>query len=61
MYTCVENQIVSVSFTLSKNETIEHYIRVKTYKSIVLRFWIESVVNPCIKSHNRITSQVSES
>jgi len=32
-----------ISFTTS--EKVEHYIRIKTYKPIVLRFWVESGVN----------------
>jgi len=41
----VWNLNVSLSFTLIKNEKEEYYIRLKTYKSIVLRFWVESNVN----------------
>jgi len=37
---------VSLSYTLTKNEKVEHYIRIKTYKLIVLRFWVKSCVNP---------------
>jgi len=36
---------VILSFTLAKNEKVEHYIRIKTHKPIVLRFWVESGVN----------------
>jgi len=36
---------VSLSPTLARNEKVEHYMRIKTHKSIVLRFWVESGVN----------------
>jgi len=36
---------VSLSFTLIKNEGVKHYITIKTYKLIVLRFWVESNIN----------------
>jgi len=36
---------VNLSPTLAKNEKVEHYIRIKTHKPIVLRFWVESDVN----------------
>ena len=36
---------VSLSPTLGKNEKVEHHIRTKTHKPIVLRFWVESGVN----------------
>jgi len=36
---------VGLSLTLDKNEKVEHYIRIKTHKPIVLRFWVESGVN----------------
>ena len=42
---CVRNPSVSLSPTLSRNEKVEHYIRIKTHKLIVLRFWVESGVN----------------
>jgi len=42
---CVKNPSVSLSSTLAKNEKVEHYIRIKTYKPIALRFWVESGVN----------------
>jgi len=35
---------VSLSPTLTRNEKVEHYIRIKTHKLIVLRFWVESGV-----------------
>jgi len=36
---------VSLSSTFARNEKVEHYIRIKTQKFIVLRFWVESSVN----------------
>jgi len=36
----VTNPSVSLSPKLAKNEKVEHYIRIKTHKSIVLRFWM---------------------
>ena len=41
----VRNPSVSLSPTLTINENVEHYIRIKTHKPIVLRFWVESGVN----------------
>jgi len=46
----VEGEIVRIpsvilSPTLAINEKIEHYIRIKTHKPIVLRFWVESGAN----------------
>jgi len=41
----VRNSSMSLSPTLTKIEKVEHYIRIKTYKSIVLRFWVESAVS----------------
>jgi len=41
----VRNSSVSLSPTLAINERIEHYIRMKTHKFIVLRFLVESDVN----------------
>jgi len=35
---------VSLRFTSVRNEKIEHYIRIKTRKSIILKFWVESDV-----------------
>jgi len=29
----------------ARNEKVEHYIIIKTYKPIALRFWVESGVN----------------
>ena len=37
-----ENSSMSLSPTLGRNEKVEYYIRMKTHKSIVLRFWVES-------------------
>jgi len=34
----VRNPSVSLSPTLTRNEKVEHYIRIKTHKPIVLRF-----------------------
>jgi len=36
----------SVSLSLSKNEKVEHHIRMKTHKPIALMFWVKSGVNP---------------
>jgi len=36
---------VSISLTLARNEKVEHYIKIKTHKPIVLKFWVESGVN----------------
>jgi len=36
---------VNLSFTLARNEKVKHYIRIKTYKLIALRFWVDSGVN----------------
>jgi len=41
----VRNTSVSLSPTLTRNEKVEHYIRIKTHKPIALRFWVESGVN----------------
>ena len=41
----VRNPSMSLSPTLTRNEKVEHYIRIKTYKPIALRFWVESGVN----------------
>jgi len=30
---------------LTKNEKVEHYIKIKTHKLIVLIFWVENGVN----------------
>ena len=40
----VRNPSVNLSPTLVRNEKVKHYIRIKTYKLIVLRFWVESDV-----------------
>jgi len=34
----VRNPSVSLSSTLTRNEKVEHYIRIKTHKPIALRF-----------------------
>jgi len=36
------NLSVSLSPTFTRNEKVEHYIRIKTHKPIVWRFWVES-------------------
>ena len=36
---------MSLSPTLTRNEKVEHYIRIKTHKAIALRFWVESGVS----------------
>jgi len=41
----VKNPSVGLSPTLTRNEKVEHYIRIKTHKSIALRFWVENDVN----------------
>jgi len=41
----VRNPSVSLSPTLTRNEKVAHYIRIKTHKPIALRFWVESDVN----------------
>ena len=41
----VKNPSVSLSPTLTRNEKVEHYIRIKTHKPIALRFWVESGVS----------------
>ena len=41
----VKNPSMNFSITLAKNEKIDHYIRIKTHKSIVLRFQVDSGVN----------------
>ena len=41
----VRNPSVSLSPTLTRNEKVEHYIRIKTHKPIALRFWVKSGVN----------------
>ena len=41
----VRNPSVSLSPTLTRNEKVEHYIRIKTHKPIALRFWVESGVS----------------
>jgi len=41
----VGNPRLSLSPTLGKNEKVEHHIRTKIHKPIVLRFWVENDVN----------------
>jgi len=41
----VRNSSVSLSPTLTRNEKVEHYIKIKTHKPIALRFWVESGVS----------------
>ena len=41
----VRNPSVRLSPTLTRNEKVEHHIRIKTHKPIALRFWVESGVN----------------
>ena len=41
----VRNPSVSLRPTLTRNEKVEHYIRIKTHKPIALRFWVKSGVN----------------
>jgi len=41
----VRNSSVILNLTSTRNEKVEHYIRIKTHKSIALRFWVESDVN----------------
>jgi len=43
---CIGDPSVCLSLTLSKNEKVEHYIRIKVHKSIALKFWVKSGVNP---------------
>jgi len=40
----VRNPNVSLSPTLNKNEKVKQYIRKKTYKPTILRFWVKSDV-----------------
>ena len=51
----VRNLSVSVSPTLSKNEKVEHYIRMKTHKPIALRFWVGGGVNPLYVGWARVS------
>ena len=41
----VRNSSVSLSLTLDRKEKVELYIRLRIYKPIALRFWVESGVN----------------
>jgi len=44
-FVVVRNPNVSLSSTLTRNEKVEYYIKIKTHKPIALRFWVESSVN----------------
>jgi len=44
----VRNPNVSLSPTLARNEKVEHYIRIKTHKSIVLRYRLRVVSMPYV-------------
>jgi len=41
----VRDLSVSLNFILARNKKVERYIRIKTYKPIILRFLVESEVN----------------
>jgi len=41
----VRNPSLRLSFSFDRNEKVEHYIRIKTHKLIVLKFWIKNGVN----------------
>jgi len=41
----IRNPSVRLSLILGKDEKIEHYIRIKTHKLIVLKFWVENSIN----------------
>jgi len=41
----VKNPSMSLSSTLIKNDKVEHCIRIKTHKSITLKFWIENSIS----------------
>jgi len=43
--TYVRDSSVSLSFTLTKNEKVEYYVRINIHKSIASKFWVESDVN----------------
>jgi len=36
---------MNLSLILTKNKKVEHCIKLKTHKLIVLKFWVESGVN----------------
>jgi len=38
IYNYVRNLSVSLSFILARNKRVQHYIRIKTHKSVILRF-----------------------
>jgi len=39
------NTSVDLSLTSVKNEKVEHYIRIKIYKFIILKFYVEIGIN----------------
>jgi len=41
----VRNSSMSLNLTLTRNEKVDYYIRIKTHKLITLRFWVESGVS----------------
>jgi len=41
----VRNPSVTLSPTLTRNDKVEHHIRIKAHNPIALRFWVESGVN----------------
>jgi len=50
----VANPSVNISLMLSRNEKVEYHITMKTYKPIVLKFWIKSGINPLYVSWTHI-------
>jgi len=51
---------VSSSLILIRNEKVEYYIRIKTYKFMALRFWVEKVEYYIrIKTHKLMTSKIT--
>jgi len=36
---------IIISFTLARDEKVDHYTRIKIHKLVILKFWIESDVN----------------
>jgi len=36
---------MSLNFALTRNEKVEHYIKIKIHKLITLRFWVEIDIN----------------
>jgi len=41
----VRNPSVSLSPTLTRNEKVEHHVRIKVHKPIALRIWVDSGVS----------------